>query len=484
MSQPTIIDVMHDPHLFGPWFKNTKQWLAWSAFLKSVFALPMSTREIHIFRKFTRRESPPSKPARECYGIIGRRGGKTFIASFVVVYLACFRDYREYLGPGERAVVMLIAQDRRQARVAKDYVSGFMKNIPMLRNLVLKETSESIELRNNINIEVHTASFRSTRGYTIPVCVCDETSFWWSDPSSSNPDREIVNAIRPGMATIPGSLLLCISSPYSRQGVMWEAFQKYYGRDSDVLVWRADTRSMNPSVPQSVIARAYEEDPIVAEAEYGGHFRRDLETFINREVVEACLASGCYERGPISGVHYTAFCDPSGGSGTDSMTLAIAHNDGARRVLDVVRERRPPFSPESVCEEFCQLLKVYKVSTVFGDRFAGQWPREQFRKHGITYKVADRTKSEIYRDLLPLLNSGRIQLLDHKKLINQLVSLERRTRSGGRDVIDHAARGHDDVINAAAGALVYLGERRSRIIGGARVIQSVGYEISDLVVGM
>src|SRR5688500_2411018 len=112
---------------------------------------------------------------------------------------------------------------------------------------------------------------------------------------------------------------------------------------------------------------------------------------------------------------YVAFTDPAGGSGTDSMTVAVAHGeerDGqVVAVLDAVRERRPPFSPEQVVAEFAELLKSYRVDRVVGDRYAGEWPREQFRKHGVEYEPSERTKSDLYRELLPLVNSARVELL-------------------------------------------------------------------------
>jgi hypothetical protein len=215
-------------------------------------------------------------------------------------------------------------------------------------------------------------------------------------------------------------------------------------------------KTMNPCVPQRVIDEALARDPAKYGAEYLSEFRSDLEAFVSREVVEACVAPGVYERPPISGISYFAFVDPSGGSGLDSMTLAIAHRDGDRVVLDAVRERRPPFSPDDVVAEFAALLKSYGISSVRGDRFGGEWPRERFRSYGIHYEVADKVKSDIYRDVLPLLNSGRVDLLDYPRLVAQLCSLERRTARGGRDSIDHPAGSHDDVINSVAGALISL----------------------------
>jgi hypothetical protein len=134
------------------------------------------------------------------------------------------------------------------------------------------------------------------------------------------------------------------------------------------------------------------------------------------------------------------------------MTLAIAHRQADRAVLDVIREVRPPFSPESVVREFSNVLKLYGQSRVTGDRYAGEWPREQFMRFGIRYVPAEKSKSDLYLDLLPAINSRLLDLLDHDRLLAQLVGLERKT-GRGKDVIDHPKHANDDVANAAAGAL-------------------------------
>jgi hypothetical protein len=210
---------------------------------------------------------------------------------------------------------------------------------------------------------------------------------------------------------------------------------------------------MNPSVPQSFIDEQYADDPASADAEYGGQFRMDVEAFLSREAVEAVVPRGRLELMPASDVRYVGFVDPSGGS-ADAMTLAIAHMDRDLVVLDLVREVRPPFSPESVVSEFAGVLKSYGISRVVGDRYAGEWPRERFRVNGIEYATSEKTKSDLYQGLLPLINSGRCELLDNPRLINQLCNLERRTARGGRDSIDHPPGQHDDLCNSTAGALV------------------------------
>ena len=155
----------------------------------------------------------------------------------------------------------------------------------MLTPLVARRTREAIYLTNRVVIEVHTASFRAVRGYTLIGAICDEVAYWRAE-DSANPDVEIINALRPGMATVPGALLLCISSPYARRGALWDAYRAHHGQDGDpVLVWQADTRSMNPTVDPRVIEAAYEQDEAAAAAEYGAEFRRDVETFVSREAV-------------------------------------------------------------------------------------------------------------------------------------------------------------------------------------------------------
>ena len=104
--------------------------------------------------------------------------------------------------------------------------------------------------------------------------------------------------------------------------------------------------------------RALERDHAAASAEYLAIFRSDIENFVNREAVEACVARGVRERAPISGASYVAFVDPSGGS-ADSMTLAVGHRQDDVAIIDATRERKPPFSPEDVVEEFAALLKSY-----------------------------------------------------------------------------------------------------------------------------
>lgn len=451
-----ITDMLND--LFGRWFK-AESWGAWKVLLKATFGAPLTKKELKLFCKHTGRKGIP-KNVTELWAAVGRRGGKSRVAGIIAVILAFFIPWEEILAPGEKGYILLIYPDRKQGRVTMGYILAFIKALEMFAGMVERETRDAIYLTNGIVIEIATCNFRTVRGYTVVAAICDEIAFWRSD-DSANPDYEILTALRPAMSTVPNSLLICISSPYARRGELWKAYQRYYGKEDDnILVWQADTRSMNPTVPQSVLDKAYEEDPTAAAAEYGAEFRRDIEGFVTQEAV-ADVVRERRELQPIEKVRYFAFVDPSGGS-QDSMTLAIAHNEKGTAILDAIREHIPPFSPKQVVKEFCDLMKSYRITQVTGDRYGGEWPREVFRDNGIQYKTSDKTKSDLYIGLLPLINSQGCELLSNKRLISQLCNLERRTARSGKDSVDHGPGGRDDVANAVAGALVLAAKKKQQ----------------------
>jgi hypothetical protein len=466
----TALDVMLN--IYGSTFAGPS-FVAWRMVVKALFSLPMDEDERALFTQCTGRLTPTADLSiliRELWLVCGRRGGKTLFVAFVAVFLGCFRKYT--LGPGERGVVQLLAADRLQGRVLMRYIVGLLESHPMTTQLIVSRTKTRIELANGIDIEITTSSFKTVRGYSCVGAVCDEIAFWENAAESANSDQDIIHALRPAMATIPNALLLCLSSPYARRGELWKAYQKHYGvDDSPVLVIQAPTRTMNPTVPQTFIDAAYEEDDAYAAAEYGAEFRRDIEAFLSKEAIADVTVNDRRELAPMAATAYTAFVDPSGGS-QDSMTLAITHrhSDGVG-ILDCVREVRAPFSPEAVVDEFVTTLRTYRVTTVTGDAYAGEWPRERFQRRGITYQRSTRNKSEIYQAFAPLVNGGRCELLDHVVLARQLQGLERKTSRAGKDSIDHGPRGRDDVANAVAGALVLAAGQNKSHVGFARVEQ-------------
>jgi hypothetical protein len=472
----TLLEALRDPNLFGRHFRHSS-WAAWKVFLAALFAEGAQAGDLEVYRRLTGRAAWPTAAFAEAVLIVGRRGGKSRILALIATYLAVMRDYSPYLAAGEVATIAVLAADRNQARAIFRFVLGFLQSSPLFEQLIVRRDAEQIVLRNRVTIEITTASFRATRGYSYAAVLADEVAFWRSDETSANPDIEILRALRPGLASIPGSMLLIASSPYAKRGELYNAFRRHYGKDTArILVWKSDTPTMNPSIDRRIIEEAVESDPEAARAEYGAEFRDDLADFVARETIDGVTMWGRSELPPEPGVTYAAFCDPSGGV-SDAMTLAIGHlsQDGAC-VLDALVEVRPPFDPEQAVRRCAEALRRYGVASVAGDHYAGSWPVARFREHGIEFVQSARPKSDLYKDLLSLLNTaGRVELLDNQRLGVQLTGLERRTARSGKDSIDHAPGGHDDLANAVAGCLVGIDlDRRPALVGVEHIVGPSG----------
>ena len=446
----TILDAMTDDNLFGGSFGGDS-FASWRALLAGFYGLTLDDAQQEVWRSLTARQDAPQGPHSELWLAVGRRGGKSHAAALLGAYEACFNDHRHKLAKGEIATVMLLAADRKQARTLMRYIRGLMMDHPMLRQMVKSETAEGLELTNRTMIEVGTASHRSVRGYTCAAVICDEIAFWMADGAS--PDVEILAALRPSLATLGGKLI-ALSSPYARRGALWSTYRRSYGKsDPRVLVAQAPSRTMNPTLPQSVVDDAMREDAARAGAEYLAQFRSDIEQFLTVEIVSAAQRPKPAELPRIKGVKYYGFVDPAGG-GADEFTLSIGHLDKGLAVVDLVRGARG--NPANITGEFAEVCKDYGVLRVYGDRYAGEWPRVEFRKHGVNFRDAPGTRSELYLSLLAALNSGRVELPPCALLERQLVGLERRTTRGGRDMIDHAPGANDDRANACAGVVAVL----------------------------
>lgn len=112
-----ILAAIDDPNLFGPWFREPTSWASWRAFLAALFGLPMTPDQARIYRECTGRSDVPAEGFKEVWLPCGRRGGKSFVLALIATFLATFFDWRRYLSPGERGYIVIIAADRKQARV-------------------------------------------------------------------------------------------------------------------------------------------------------------------------------------------------------------------------------------------------------------------------------------------------------------------------------------------------------------------------------
>jgi hypothetical protein len=443
------------PQLFGKILQGSS-WYGWRVLLIAAAGEELTEDERVEFKRLTGRDREPGRLCRELIVIAGRRAGKSMAIAVFKCWIAALCDHRRVLAPGEIGVALCISKDQRVAKVILNYIEGILCNSEQLAGLIANRTQETIELTNGLSIEVRPANYKTLRGPTYVSIVCDEIAHWFTSVDFANPDVEILAAVRPGLLTTRGPLLM-VSSAYAQRGELYDAFKKYYGPDGprDVLVAYGTSRDLNPSLPQDEIDRALEKDPVRNRAEYLSEWRVDVEGFIPREVVEACVRD-YLELPPVPGICYRCFVDAASGvQDGDSFAIVISHKSGDRVIIDAIREVRPPFSPSEVVNSvLVPLCKAYSIQAIKGDNYAGEYPKELVRHAGMSYDLGDKHKSALYNDpFLPLINSQKIELPRHERAINQICSLERSVQRSGRDQITHPTHGHDDIANAIAGAV-------------------------------
>ena len=460
----------------GAWFKRQyflggqkrillrNSWTPWKTLLSAMFALKPQGGMLARYTKHTGRTVWPTEEFSELFVIAGRGAGKSLISALIATYLSVFREYPG-LVPGEVGIGMVLAVSKEQATNVMRYIKSFFALIPQLRALVLAETADSVTLKNGENViklQVFTNDYATVRGSSAIFCIADELAWWATDTSSANPDSEVIAAVKPALARVPGSKLIAISSPYTFKGVLYDAYRQHYGRNaSPTLIWKAATLEMNATADKAAIDRMMAEDPERGLAEFFAEFRSGLEELFSREKVEKCIVPGMRERGPgavlqsqYSTPAYVAFCDSSL-MVHDSFTMAIAHREGQRVVLDVIREFPPAtkLNPADVVEQLIPVLDQYQIYEITGDRFSYTWVQDAFSKHGKSFRLSEVNRSGLYQYLLGWVNTATVDLLDNEKLVDQLVSLRRRQESEGKEVVDHPPSSHDDIANSVAGAV-------------------------------
>ena len=444
---------LRDPNLLGAALGDPSTWSTWIAVLKAAFARQLTPPEWQLFDRVAGGRQPPPKPVRELWAICGRRSGKSRMAGAVAAYVGTCLKHRDKLAPGERGMILTLSPSKAQADTVHGYTEAFVTGSAILRQRVKDVTAEQIKLDGNLVIGTHTNSFRTIRGRTLLACVFDEAAFW-RDEASANPDLAVYTAVLP-MLLRTGGMLIGISTPYRRVGLLHQKHRDCFGKnDPSILVVQGPTTVFNPTINEAAIAAARASDPRGAVSEWDAEFRSDLNAFLDDASIDAAID---YAR-PLElpqqpETAYHAFTDATGG-GPDTFTLCVGHVEkgSGRFVCDLVRGSRGHDLPATAAT-FAQLAREYGCRTVTGDNYGKGWVQGAFLAAGVEYRRCQWVRSDLYLDGLPLFLRGQVSIPDHPDLVRELRLLERRTARSGKDTVDHGVGGHDDHANALFGAM-------------------------------
>lgn len=451
-----IIQACKDERLFRPYFgKEYPTFSTWRWVMRAIYGLPITSEKGREFiREVTGRDPDKLNPDGYSQTVVltGRRSGKSKSIAAVGAFEAALAGNEAKLSPGEIGMVAVISPTKHQSNIVKTYIQGIFNSSAVLRAEVKNETATGLELRNGITIGILAGDWKTVRGFTLLAAIVDELAFFGLDEQSKvKSDAELIAALRPGLATTGGKLI-GISSVYGKRGWGYDQWKRHFGNDESqhTLVVHAPSKTMNPTLDQRIIDAALQDDYAKASAEFLSRWRDDVGLFIPREVVEALVMKGTDQLLPRKDIKYSSFVDVSGGRGDDA-ALAIAHREDDKLLIDYIGRWKAPFDPEQVIGEMVKVLKSYFCARTIGDNYAAAFVSTAFKRRGMRYMKAEKPKSDLYLELMPLLCSNQIRLLDHEPTIAQLAALERRTVSGGRDKIDHPPGGHDDLANVIAG---------------------------------
>lgn len=465
-----IIQAINDDRLFRPFLgDDLTTWNGWAVLLRALYGLPIRKKSIEFFRQATGRDpSLLPQDGFDCFlGLTGRRSGKSRITSVVAAFEAAIGRRWERCAAGETPVVAVISPRKQNSKVIRNYVREIFE-APLLRGHIVSEQADGFTLKNKVVIQIIAGDGGvAVRGATC-ICVClDEVCFHGvEDDSKIKSDSELVRACRPSLATTSGKLL-AISSPYARRGWAYEEHARAFGNDSedDILVVNGPSRLFNETLPQRVVDSALRRDLQGAKSEWLGEFRDALSAYIGRDLVESCVIEDRQELMPRDGIRYWAACDMSAGR-HDASVLGIMHREDGTFVLDVLRHFPAPHEPHVVVGEMAVVCRKYGVTSVVGDKFAGNWCSDAWKAKQIRYRESEHSASEAYCELLPVINTpDALELLENEVLVNELCNLERRVRPNGKDLITHppGLGHHDDAANVLGLLVAEASHKKIRV---------------------
>lgn len=411
-----------------------------------------------------------AKKYNEAWMVVGRRGGKTDkFASTIVAYEALFGGHEQWVSPGQPVYIFQVAQDLRNAQHALHFIFAAIEESPIGRELLDgPPVSDEIRLKNGIIIKCVPCTLKAVRGFACAVAVFDEVGVWYQESDSANPDYEIYRAIKPAQMQFPNKLLVGISSPYNKQGLLY----KYYEAGTDgrkapfnerrafrnTLVIHSPTASMgNRLVSRESLEEERDRDVRAFERECLAVFQDSISGFLDSRQLRESVDVGVLEREPLPHRYtYIAAIDPA--FKHDAFALTIFHLDEDGKVIqDAIRRELPKggkaLNPDAIFSSFKQLLDSYGVVLLYSDQYHLESLQQLALAHGfliegVPFKATN--KAMIYGSMQQLLNQGRLRLLDNETCLKELRQLEKKLTQGGVVQISAPTGQYDDLAAATA----------------------------------
>lgn len=403
--------------------------------------------------------------------ILGRRSHKTGgISAFVLVYEAVLGGHSKRIGKKQKGRLFLIDQSLEHAeKHLLEFVEPVIDSSPLLKKEKVKVNTEGIFFKNRLAIVPGYPNIKIFRGFAIPAIVLDEAGFYYKDKESANPDYEVVRAVEPSMGQFEHRKKLTVSTPWSKEGILWDGFQagtkgvklgdpEERKKFSDLLVLHAPTPAMeNPLLDRKWFQKVQLKDPDAYVREILAKFVDSIsglipESLLRQAVVDAPTAREALPRKdhPTDpSPFYVAAMDPA--FRHDQFAFTIVHWDNGV-VQDYLQVWKPQpkqkLVPTEILDEISFKLKEYRITTVYSDQYQLESLQQLALERGFVIIGVDFTrtsKAKIYGSFLTLLKQGKVKLLKHQDQFQELLSLEKKVLAGGTISIAAPIGKYDDI---------------------------------------
>lgn len=436
--------------------------------------------EVDLYEQMTDKEYDPLKDPIMNYIdlVVGRRGGKTTLAAALACYCTVKENWQPYLRKHPFATVLILSPTTDFSQEVLEVLRIMFEKSPILSRLIdpnRKNTQKTFNLKipfikvvsgkeeveySRVQVKVGAASKKSTRGIACCTAICDEIAYWGTDEKFAETDTQILRAVRPAQMQFKDKyLLIKLSSPGIKQGILYDEYMKRDSLPSNFAVFKAPSWVWNPEIcTEKFLRTELELDPEGFASEYRADFVDSLSDFISPEMVDAAVLKGKTFLPPEdrkSEVVYTAAIDAAFKG--DRFAFTIMGYMGVRLKQYVMKtwqgSRKEPVKAMEIAKFISTVCKEYGISRVHADQYAFQPLKEIFEQYGVNLvemPFTNTLKKQIYYNLKAMIHNLKVDLLDNPTNITEIKQLKVEQSSTGLVHIGHPPGGHDDCADVTA----------------------------------
>jgi hypothetical protein len=392
---------------------------------------------------------------------------------FATAYECTLGGHAQYTQPGIPVFYLYIAQDLSTAQTNMRFALSHLQQSEWLQQEVENAGIEQIRFKAGIILQAEPPNIKTSRGSAVCGMTGDEIAFWYKDAKSANPDFEVIRAVDYAQQQFPHAKQFRISTPWTKQGVLYEAWRagtrgSKLPKDTpaedraqwdDHLVMHAPTAmSGNPLATRARLARLRKSDLEAFIRESLAQFIDSQASYLSHPAIEQAIDPGVTGPRPLlPEAQYVAAIDPA--FRRDSFTFTVLHNEADRGVVqDELIEWQPSpdgaLDPDEILRDIGQRLKVWgDLGLVYSDQYQLEALRVIAERYGFTiigHDLTTKSKAKVMADLRATLNQRRLRLLDHQGQRQQLKDLQKTIGAGNAVQIAAPPGKHDDIATVLA----------------------------------